>query len=62
MATADFEQVKVELENQRQMLQGLLKRRSQTDLNADPASASRQDQDHRARRACNRTYARARRG
>ncbi len=34
-ATADFEQVKVELENQRQMLQGLLKRRSETDLNAD---------------------------
>src|SRR3990172_7196435 len=35
MATADFEQVKVELSNQRQMLQGLLKRRSETDLNAD---------------------------
>jgi capsular exopolysaccharide synthesis family protein len=35
MATADFEQVEVELENQRQMLQGLLKRRSETDLNAD---------------------------
>jgi capsular exopolysaccharide synthesis family protein len=34
-ATADFEQVKVELENQRQMLQGLLKRRSETDLTAD---------------------------
>ncbi len=35
LATADFEQVKVELENQRQMLQGLLKRRSETDLTAD---------------------------
>lgn len=35
MATADFEQVKVELENQRHMLQGLLKRRSETDLTAD---------------------------
>jgi capsular exopolysaccharide synthesis family protein len=35
MATADFEQVKVELDNQRQMLQGLLKRRSETDLTAD---------------------------
>jgi capsular exopolysaccharide synthesis family protein len=35
LASADFEQVKVELENQRQMLQGLLKRRSETDLNAD---------------------------
>jgi capsular exopolysaccharide synthesis family protein len=34
-ATADFEQVRVELENQRQMLQGLLKRRSETDLTAD---------------------------
>ncbi len=35
LATADFEQVKMELSNQRQMLQGLLKRRSETDLNAD---------------------------
>jgi capsular exopolysaccharide synthesis family protein len=35
MATADFEQVKVELSNQRQMLQGLLKRRSESDLTAD---------------------------
>jgi capsular exopolysaccharide synthesis family protein len=35
MATADFEQVKVELANQRQMLQGLLKRRSESDLTAD---------------------------
>ena len=34
-AAADYEQVKAELDNQRQVLQGLLRRRSETDLTAD---------------------------
>ena len=35
VAASDYDQMKVELDNQRQMLQGLLRRRSETDLNAD---------------------------
>jgi capsular exopolysaccharide synthesis family protein len=34
-AASDYDQMKAELDNQRQMLQGLLRRRSETDLNAD---------------------------
>jgi capsular exopolysaccharide synthesis family protein len=34
-AASDYDQIKVELDNQRHMLQGLLRRRSETDLTAD---------------------------
>ena len=34
-ATADYDQIKMELDNQRQMLQSLVRRRSETDLSAD---------------------------
>lgn len=36
-ASAEYSQIKAELENQRQMLQGLLKRRSETSISADLA-------------------------
>lgn len=35
LASSDYDQIKIELDNQRQMLTGLMRRRSETDLTAD---------------------------